>query len=366
MDLNSDKARLEQLVANPGDVRVEQVPAHLRSRLDRWKWGKMGWTSPANLIITATWRKAFYPKFDCCKIWARDDLNKAIPNSYSIRTADETVTVPVFSKYDLCTGFCSSNSGMQGTRAIEKSRGIGRINRDLNLGQRTIFDAQLFAEILNDINDLEQPTALETLKYLIAIAYASKQQRNANDTVLQTSPPRINLLEFSSIAKDPEFAKCVTAACLDALYCDLGFQIEGVEAFKTASDGNAEKAGDLSITRNGKEIVAVEVKDRTRSLDWNNVNGARLIIRKFPQLEGFFFVLESRSAAHEPIIAEMAAETSAESAAPIPVSFISLPDLIGLAAPIKGYDYLIEQTAHYVTVAPSIKPATKTLWASQP
>lgn len=318
------------------------------------------------MILTAAWRKAFYPNNDCCKIWARDSQNGKIPGSYSIRTADETVTVPVFSKFDLCTGFCSSNSGMQGSRAIEKSRSVGRINRGLKLEQRTVFDSQLFADILNDINDLGELEALAALKHLIAIAHKSKQRRESSNIALKTAPPRINLFAFASLAKDPELTKCITAACLDALYGNLDFELSGVKDFKTASDGRSQKAGDLAITKNGEVIIAVEVKDRSRNLDWQNINNAREIIAKFPSLSAFWFVLESRAAAHSAVVAEMILQTSVESEATVPVTVISLPDLVGLASPIKGYDYLVRQTAHYVTIAPSIKPATKSLWTSHP
>jgi len=362
MDTPDQRTQLELLVKNASSVKSNDVPKKLQQRLDSWKWGVTGWTSPANLIITAAWRKAFFPKEDCCKIWARDAQNQQILGGYSIRIADETVTVPVFSKYDLCTGFCSSNSGMQGSRAIEKSRGVGRINRGLQLQQRTVFDSRLFADILNDLNDLSEKDALAAIKYLISIAYERKNQRVVADTVLRTAAPSIDLLEFSTRVQDPEFTKCVTAACLYVIYTHKGFQIGGVSDHKTASDGRALKAGDLTIIRDGRPVIAVEVKDRTRKLDWQNINGARQILHQFPDLKGFYFILESRKAAHDLLIGEMAVEVTSSTGIQIPISFLSLPDLVGIAAPIEGYDYLVKKTAEYVTQAPSIKPATKTAW----
>lgn len=343
-------------------VNLAAIPIGLKRRLDQWKWGETGWLSPANLIVTAAWRKAFHPEQDCCRIWARDSQNKPIPGGYSIRTSDEQVTVPIFSKHDLCTGFCSANSGMQGTRAIEKSRGIGRINRNIVLQQRTVFDTQLFADILNDLNDLSEDASIEALKYLIAIAKRARRDRERADLILQGVPPKINLLGFSSEAKDPEFVKCIAAACLDALYADLGFHLDGVGDFKTASDRRAEKAGDLTLTRRGESVIAVEVKDQSRLLDWQNLNSARETFRRFPNLSAFYFILEARSAAHDPIVVDMARQVSAESGSFFPITFLSLQDLFGLAAPVKGDDYIVKRTAYYVTKAPSIKPSTKQLW----
>jgi hypothetical protein len=326
----------------------------------------MGWTSPANLIITASWRKVFYPLEDCCKIWARDSRDNPIEGSYSIRTADETTTVPILAKYDLCTGFCSSNSGMQGSRAIEKSRGNGRIDRNLRLEQKTVFDAELFSHILNDINELSENESLEVLKYIIEIAYRSRESRTKNDNILLSNPPRIDLLSFASRVQDPEFVKCVAAACLALLFETHGLELEGIQDHKTSADGRAVKAGDLTLTRNGEAVVAIEVKDKSRKLDWQNINGVRAISKHFPKLEGFYFVLESREGEKDLLISDFSFESSHNEGIPSIVSFISLPDLLGLAIPIKGYDQIIQKTAQFVTEAPSIKPATKSAWTQLP
>jgi len=362
MDDLDERARLEDLVENPEKVDYSKIPGQLRRRLDNWKWGSIGWTSPANLIITAAWRKAFFPEDDCCKIWARDSDNQPIEGGYSIRTCDETVTVPVFSKFDLCTGFCSANSGMQGSRAIEKSRGVGRINRGLRLKQRTVFDSQLFSEILNDINDLSGRAAEEVLKYLIEVAYGAKAKRKIADDILRSSPPTLDLLRFCRDATDPELPKCLTAACLDAIYGEMKLELLGVSDYKTAADNRAVKAGDLTLVRDGKPLVAVEVKDRSRRLDWQNINSAKAIVRNFPSLVAFYFVLESRNSVDPEIIDEVARDELNETSLGIPISFLSLPDLVAMAAPAKGYSFLVTRTAEFVTQAPSIKSTTKERW----
>ena len=357
-----DREALEKVVAQKPTPNIDLIPPVVKRRLDLWQWGKMGWTSPSNLIITASWRKVFYPTEDCCKIWARDSRDVPIKGSYSIRTADETITVPILSKYDLCTGFCSSNSGMQGSRAIEKSRGNGRIDRNLRLEQRTVFDAELFSHLLNDINELSAKASLEVLKYIFFIAYLAKEDRTRNNEVLLLNPPKIDLLVFAARVQDPEFVKCVAAACLALLYESQGLVLEGIKDHKTAADGKAIKAGDLTLTRNGTAVVAIEVKDQSRKLDWQNINGVRAISKHFPKLEGFYFILESRTAEHDLLISDLAFQSTHNEGIPSLVSFISLPDLLGLTVPIKGYDRIIEKTAEFVTQAPSIKPATKSAW----
>jgi hypothetical protein len=362
MNTVDERKQLEALVSKRPKARNSEIPLKLRQRLDSWSWGTTGWTSPTNLIVTAAWRKAFYPKEDCCKIWARDALNNPIAGGYSIRTADETVTVPIFSKYSLTTGFCSSNSGMQGSRAIEKSRAFGRINRGVELEQRTVFNFTLFADILNDINDLSQSKAYAALSYIIDIAYRSKDERTKSDKMIMDISPNIDLIDFSIVVKDPEFIKCVTAACFAALFLDAGFEITGVADHKTAADGRAAKPGDLTVARDGKPMIAIEVKDRSRKLDWQNLSSARQIIGKFPRLDTFCFVLESRKSAHDALIEEFASDADSGGDQSTKIMFISLPDLIGLATPMKGHRYLVTKTAEYVASAPSIKPSTKDAW----
>jgi len=251
---------------------------------------------------------------------------------------------------------------MQGSRAIEKSRGVGRINRGLRLKQRTVFDSQLFSEILNDINDLSGRAAEEVLKYLIEIAYRAKAKRESANDILRSSPPALDLLRFCTDATDPELTKCITAACLDAIYGGMRLELLGVSDHKTAADNRALKAGDLTLVRDGKPLVAVEVKDRTRSVDWQNINSAKTIVTNFPSLIAFYFVLESRNSVDPELVDEIARRELNGSSLGIPISFLSLPDLVAMAAPTKGYSFLVTRTADFVTQAPSIKPTTKERW----
>lgn len=182
-----ERTILDELIkeVKAGDDIV--VPPLISRNLSKWKWGSYGWVSPASLIVTAAWHKYLYPSVDCCRIWASDENGKPIPGGYSIRSADENVTIPMFAKHDLCKGFCSPNSGMQGSRAIEKMRGSKRLNRDFAQTQRTVFDLKLFASILNDINELTSDQAKEVLRYLISLAKRPEMRESLSTRRFQMS-----------------------------------------------------------------------------------------------------------------------------------------------------------------------------------
>ena len=94
---------LEEILLKADDCDYSKLPPKLITEINQWQWGSYGWTSPTSLLVTAAWRKYLYPDVDCCKIWARDEKKAPIPGGYSIRSADEGVTIPLLAKYDLCT-----------------------------------------------------------------------------------------------------------------------------------------------------------------------------------------------------------------------------------------------------------------------
>ena len=124
------------------------IPEKLLARLQGWEYGKYGHTSTVNLMITASWYKWLFPEQDVCKIWSRDHKKKVIEGGYGIRSVDEKYTVPLVNKTRIAEGFCSPNSGMQGSRAIEKMRGSLRIGRNTPIEQAVSFDMNLYFSIL--------------------------------------------------------------------------------------------------------------------------------------------------------------------------------------------------------------------------
>lgn len=359
------RQELDDLVRETSEENFnkDSVPHEILVNLDRWKWGSYGWVSPASLIFTATWRKYFYPSDDCCKIWAVDENNNPIDGGYSIRSEDESITIPVLAKYDLCTGYCSPNSGMQGSRAIEKMRTLKRLNTNFGQAQRTVFDLKLFAEILNQINDLEAQQALRVLQYQILIAKAIREKRIETNAALESGPSDgFDLIKFLRDTADPELTKCVVAACFSALFSAEEFKVEGVEDFKTAADARAQKPGDLSVSKNGNTLIAIEVKDKSQTIDWNNIDRAKKIITANPTLTDFIFVLEKREATVTSVIQEMVASPQFQTSPCDKISFLSVHDLYLISSVAQDPKALAERTSKYLALAPAVKPETKQAW----
>ena len=359
--MNSKKLfeQLEAIVnSTPAGYRG-LVPSQLIEKLDEWEWGKYGWTSPANLIVTAAWRKALFPEIDCCRIWANDSDGKPIEGSYSIRSEDEGYTVPLFSKYDLCRDFCSSNSGMQGSRAIEKMRALQRINRQFELDQRVLFNPYLFGEIMNDIEELTDVQALEAFRTLIGIAKSKRELRVVQINALDSLIGQPNIYKAIDDIKDPEFPKCVAAACLEVLYAST-YEVQGVDDHKTAADARAQKPGDISLHKDGQVAIAVEVKDASRTLDYQNIAAALEVIRNHPSVQLFLFVLASQRASCNDELYEMLEAGRKERAANIVVT--SLQDLLGLALPVCTQQHFTEIVSRNLKLAPSVRAETIADW----
>ena len=358
---------LDNLIETTNSYDREEIPKDLFNNINKWKWGQYGWISPVSLFLTAAWHKYNNPKSDCCKIWAVDESNKPIPGSYSIRSEDESIIIPLLAKHDLCRDFCSPNSGMQGSRAIEKMRSHKRINVDFDKTQRTIFDLKLFAIILNQINELTRPACLEFCRYFIVIAKRIRDKRTKDTSALKThSVYRRSALAFLTETHDPELTKCVTAACLYLIYSKKGFLLQGVDDEKTAADARAKKPGDLCIMRNGLPVTAVEVKDKTQEIDWNNIERACRIIRRFPSLQIFLFVLEKRSALATSIMNEILSSQKLVSfTVSAKIAFCSLYDLYRIALSMASEPEIANLTSLYIARTPAIKPTTIKKWLAQ-
>lgn len=345
---------------------INEVPHTLLLNLNKWHWGSYGWISPASLIFTATWRKYLFPNEDCCKIWALDENHNPIEGGYSIRSCDEQITIPILAKHDLCTGYCSPNSGMQGSRAIEKMRSLKRLNTDFEKSQKTVFDLKLFATILNQIDCLDSEQALKTLQYQIIIAKRIRSERIKTNEVLQHgNSASFNLLDFLSKTADPELTKCVVAACFDVIYSNSGLILDGVSDYKTAADARAKKPGDLSLRKDNNTLIAIEVKDKTQTIDWNNIDRAKKIIKANPNLINFIFVLEKRDATVTDTIQEMIRSPQFQSEPCRIITFISVHDLFLLALSSCNEITIINRTSYYLSLAPAVKPETKKAWLQE-
>lgn len=359
----SVREKLDELIGSTTACDERTIPTSLLVNIKKWKWGSYGWVSPASLIFTAAWRKVYYPDEDCCKIWARDEQNNNIPGSYSIRSEDEGISIPILAKHNLCPGFCSDNSGMQGSRAIEKMRSLKRLNSDFDSSQRTVFDLKLFATILNQINELTSEQAIEVLRLMILIAKSIHAQRIVTTAMLQAdSENEIDVMDFLGKTADPELTKCVTATCLEVIFSPSGCSMSGVEDYKTAADARAQKPGDLCVIFEDEPKISVEVKDKTQSIDWNNIERARKILDANPSVKNFIFVLERRDAAVAPIIAEIVSTPKMSVLPYNKISIVSLHDLHLLASSIADARTMAGLTSRYIAAAPAVKPETKESW----
>ncbi len=255
---------------------------------------------------------------------------------------------------------------MQGSRAIEKMRTLKRLNQDFDSAQRTLFDLKIFAEILNQINKLEKPELLELIKYFICTAKAIRTERISMNQALQAeTDATFDLLSFLGNTADPEFTKCVTAACLNVLYRNDGLLIRGVDDFKTASDARAKKPGDITLEKDFSPVIAVEVKDKTQHIDWNNIERAKRIITNHPDLSSFLFVLENRSAATNSLIHEMVTSPQLMIGSGKKIVVMSLHLLYRMALAVSSENEIINITGTYLSMAPAVKPETKAAWLKQ-
>lgn len=357
---------VEALVRDVTTYDEKIAPKKVIDNLNKWKWGSYGWTSPVNLIITASWYKYYHPAQDVCKIWANDVDHNVIPGGFSIRNEDESITVPIFAKYDLCTNFCSPNSGMQGSRAIEKMRDRGRLDVNFGNAQKTIFDLKLFALILNQINDCTHEEVLEVFKYLIVTAKKIKAKRLEINKKLQTNEGKyFDFMNFLANTADPELTKCIVAACFEAIYDAHGLKLEGVEDYKTAADARAQKPGDISFTKDGMCKVAVEVKDKSQTIDWNNIDRAKKILERHQTVESFIFALENRSATITDVVEEMIDSPQFDTYPCKKIMIFSLHDIYYLSLAVTTKEDLVKRISYFVSIAPAVKPETKTAWVKK-
>ncbi len=255
---------------------------------------------------------------------------------------------------------------MQGSRAIEKMRNLKRLDKDFGQAQRTLFDLKLFALILNQINDLSKEQALEVLKYEIVTAKDVKAKRVATNNALACKKSSsFDLLDFLAKTADPELTKCVVAACLDTIFAKHDMTLDGVSDYKTAADARAQKPGDLCLSVSGEYKIAIEVKDKSQTIDWENIVRAKKILQKHNSVENFIFVLENRSATVTSIIQEMIASPQLKETPCNKITFMSVHDLFHLALSITTEDELIKTTSKFMAIAPAVKPETKTSFLLQ-
>lgn len=275
-------------------------------RILRWQFGEYGWTSPVNLLITAAWTKWLHPDQDVCKIWAKDSKNNPITGGFSLRSADESFTVPLVCRLNIFPGFCSNNSGMQGTRAIEKARAACRIDRDTRLEQRVLFDLELFVNIMNDINDLKSEEAKFVFQYLIEQGYRKKLQIAKGKAALKGTEidSRKNaydlVIKAASLIHDPQFIKVLVGSCLDLIAKQTenfhDCTVEGIYDQKTGANARSLAPGDIWLSKNKSPVLGCEVKDASKEFGFEILSAVRERIKSNPTLTRYWLVTASETA----------------------------------------------------------------------
>ena len=351
------------------------IPKSLRARIDSWQFGHYGWTSPVNLMITACWIKWLYPSQDICKIWAKDAQNKPIPGSYSIRSFDERITVPLVSKLGVYYNFCSNNSGMQGTRAIEKTRVATRLNRNTKLDQRVLFDLSLFVNIMNDINDLRPNLAFRAFQYFIEIGCRKAGERKLKLEELKSQAyskegdiARAILTSLQEI-KDPQFVKIigVTLTSKLACYSNLfkGGQLFGAEGTKTGANARSKEPGDIWLEIKGEPILAVEVKDASKQFGFEILSAVEDRYNNNRHLAFYILLTAAESAVPEKVLSDKAWQTNIERLRRLGLkihltTFRNLLVLLSILGPIDAS--YIEAVNAYLSTSPDLKLNTLTQW----
>lgn len=287
-----------------------QIAAKRLSNIKQWSFGSYGWTSPVNLFITAAWYKWLFPHQDVCKIWANDHSKKKITGGFAIRTNDEQFTVPLVTKTRIYGSFCSPNSGMQGSRAIEKMRGQGRIDRNTPIAQAVSFDMFLFQNILNDINDCSSEEAYYYLQYLLRLGIDKKNAKlielgKLSKTTFAKQITLHDILSFSENISDPQFIKVLAVAFLEPLISKMGggYKTQGISGSKTAADTQSKAPGDFwFIDEKGNPIIAVEVKDKTKNIGFEIIGAIENRKSNNPSLSQYFAVTGAKIAVKESVI----------------------------------------------------------------
>lgn len=345
------------------------LPKKLAKLLEEWKYGAPGWTSPLNILLTASWYKWLRPEQDVCIIWSENGNGEPISGGYSVRSYDEGFTVPLVNKYDLYKEFCSSNSGMQGARSLEKARGMGRIHPSGDISQKVRYDLKLFAETLNAINEVDSQTAKNVFRYYLLKSIKLKMARLdglSKLNALKASPTIDGWLAVRDAihsAKDPQFVKTIAAACLHSISRSAGYSVGGLDSSMTGADARSGGPGDLSLSLEGKLHVGIEVKDSSRKIGYSILSSVRERISK-NALAQYMIVVDSNSPLEgqvrdDPEWYNQVAEIRKSGCA---LSVMSLEQLWGVALITARDVELVDTVTFFISKTSSLKKGTADHW----
>lgn len=369
-----------EAIVEDGNSLGSSLPQIIKTRIDSWKYGKYGWIAPVNLMMTAAWYKWINPAQDICLMWADDNDNRKIQGGFSIRSADESITVKLVAKYGLYKHFCSSNSGMQGSRALEKNQLRSmhkRIDRDSELGQRVSWDLQLFKHIMNDINEQPPEGAKLIFQYFLELAIRNKIKRqkelDAVPKIERTDKSKLKNIIFSSLnqIKDPQFVKVICSSLLNHLLSGCKkfttFKLTGIRGFRTGADARARTPGDCWFTRGDDICVGCEVKDSTKQFDFEILSAVEDRWENNPAMEYYFLITAADEAVPEtvrkdPYWQKKLASLSKRGLEVIPITVCVLFDWVELFTDID--EQFINDTSELLKRMKDLKDDTLEIWSA--
>ncbi len=282
-----------------------------------------------------------------------------------MRTMDEKVTIEVMTRYRLADGFCSSNSGMQASRALERLKSPVPLNHDImqsvqvNWGEE---NKRLFVDILDAINNLDSDDAELTTRYLIYMARKRAAARRVSDEELVRIDSEADPLNFVMSEGDPEAVKCLVAACLEILYAGVAIVV-GVTQQKTAADARSKAPGDLAVTIDEKPQLTVEVKAPDVPMSWKLLDAGERILQSHKTARCHFIVLGSTRGASGSDVSAILNRPEAHVATRGRIHVIGLGELYALADVSDDRRNAIRKAfALNLSHAPSVRSGTRDAW----
>lgn len=370
-----DEAFLRAEAETAGAI-AGRLPINLVADLRKWQFGAYGWTSPVNLLLTAAWYKWLFPHQDVCKIWAKDHLKRTLPGGFAIRSNDEKYTVPLVTKTSIAQGFCSPNSGMQGSRALEKMRGAGRIDRDTPIDQSVSFDMKLFQNILNDIDQCTSEQALDVFCLLLRIGIEIKEKREAQSTSLLNSAVSGSaslgqIVNFTRSVSDPQFVRIVVAYLALPVVSAMvgGSLLQGMGGAKTAADTQSKSAGDFWFKTETGAVIGAEVKDRSKQIGFDILGAIEARKANNATMTHYLAISAAASAVSEQNLNDPFWRRNIEklrSKIGVNVVCLSLDELAALFTLSSGsISDLLGQITEQLTTTIDLKPDTIPAWRQQ-
>ena len=369
-----DLADITERALQAGESLSFNGLGRLKGLIDKWQYGAYGWTSPVSLMMTAAWTKWLDHDQDVCKIWAEDENGRPIAGGYSIRTYDEQVTIRVVCRHAIHEHFCSNNSGMQGTRALEKARSLKRLREGLPI--KVLWDALLFVQIMECINQLPALDARLAFQYFFAKGWQAKQSRTQALGRLSNTTPQAHhgfalITDAVAAIADPQFAKTVAMVFVSELVTRIGrhtsYELHGASDRKTGANARSQAPGDFWLTAAGSPVIGAEAKDASKQFGFETLSAVQARHAANPSLQTYYLVTAS-AVAVDPTTAydeRWQDQLIGMQSLGLQVIIFTLRDLVSLVASI-GVEpaVIVRRISSALAETPDLKQNTIDQWAN--